>query len=78
MGRIVQKAHSAKVRLRLRVNGHDLDVAQVGDGFCVLREPQPYPACDARLMITVDGRTETHRVFLYHGISADSREVAFL
>jgi hypothetical protein len=29
------------------------------------------------LIVTIDGHTETHSVFLSHGIAADSREVAF-
>ena len=74
----MHKTHSAKVRLRLRVNGDDLDVAQVGPGFCVLRDLRPHPPSDAQLIITVDDHTETHRVSLCHGIAADSREVTFV
>jgi hypothetical protein len=78
MSRFVQRTHSAKVRLRLQVNGDDLEVAQVGDGLCVLRDPRPHPPGDAQLIITIDGHTETHPVFLCHGIAADSREVTFV
>jgi len=77
MIRSAKTAHSAKVRLRLFVNGDDLEVAQVGDGFCVLRDPRPHAACQAQLVVTIDDQTETHPVFLCHGISADSREVTF-
>jgi hypothetical protein len=74
---VAKTAHSAKVRLRLLVNGDDLEVAQVGDGFCVLREARPHAAGDAQLTISIDDHTETHNVFHCHGIAADSREVAF-
>jgi hypothetical protein len=73
----VHHTHSAKVRLRLLVNGDDLEVAQVGAGSCILRDPRPHPAGDAQLIVSIDGHTETHSVFLSHGIAADSREVAF-
>ena len=78
MIRSAKTAHSAKVRLRLLVNGDDLEVAQVGNGSCILRDPRPHPPCDAQLIVTVDGLTETHPVFLSHGITADCREVAFV
>jgi hypothetical protein len=77
MIQLAKQAHSAKVRLRLLVNGDDLEVAQVGDGSCILRDHRPHPSSDAQLVITVDGHTETYNVFLCHGITADSREVAF-
>jgi hypothetical protein len=43
MGHLVKDTHSARVRLRLLVNGDDLEVAQVGVDFCVLRDPRPTP-----------------------------------
>ena len=77
MNRLAKHAHSARVRLRLLVNGDDLDVAQVCGDTCILRDHRPHPPSDAQLIIMVDDHTETHNVFLWQGISADSREVAF-
>ena len=77
MGHLAKETHSAKVRLRLLVNGDDLEVAQVGVGSCILRDHRPHPPSDAQLIISIDGQTETHDVFLCHGISADSPVVAF-
>lgn len=77
MIQLAKQAHSAKVRLRLLVNGDDLEVAQVGPDSCVLRDPRPHPPSDAQLIITVDGESETYNVFLCDGISADSGEVRF-
>ena len=74
---LVKHAHSARVRLRLHVNGDDLEVAQIADGLCILRDPRPHPPGNARLVVSVDDHTETHDVFLCHGISATSRKVIF-
>ena len=73
-----REAYSADVRVRLRVNGDTLEVAQVGDGFCILRDHQPHAPSDAELDIIIDGRKVTHRIFLCDGILAGLRRVTFI
>ena len=48
MNRLAKHAHSARVRLRLLVNGDDLEVAQVGGDSCILRECDVSPTRIAR------------------------------
>jgi hypothetical protein len=73
-----REAYSANVRVCLRVNGSTLEVAQVGDGFCILRDHQPHAPSDAELDIIVDGRKVTHHIFLCNGILDNLRRVAFI
>jgi hypothetical protein len=53
MIRLAKEAHSTNVRLRLLINGDDLELAQVGDGSCILRDHRPHSASDAQLIVTV-------------------------
>ena len=73
-----REAYSAKVLVRLRIGECTLDVAQVGDGFCILRDHRPYGPTDAELDIIVDGSTVTQTIFLFNGISDDLRRVSFI
>ena len=73
-----REAYSADVRVRLRIGERTLEVAQVGDGFCILRDHQPHEPANAKLDIIVDGRTVTHSIFLCQGILADLRRVSFI
>jgi hypothetical protein len=68
---------SSDVLLQLRVAGEVLRVGQVCDGLMYLRETRSLPACDAELLITINGRQEVHPIFLPHGIDAQSEIVEF-
>jgi hypothetical protein len=68
---------SSDVLLQLRVAGEVLRVGQVCDRVLYLRETRSLPACDAELLITINGRQEVHPVFLPHGIDAQSETAEF-
>lgn len=71
------ESYSAEVSMHLYVNGDKLNVAKLGSGRCILRNPKPHVARAARLEISIDGQTETTGVFLPDGVSAKSREVRY-
>jgi hypothetical protein len=68
---------SSDVILRLRAGGKILRVGQVCDKVLYLREVRATPPGDAELLITVNGRTEVHPIFLPHGIDDGSETVNF-
>ena len=49
---------SSDVLLQLRVAGEVLRVGQVCDKVMYLRETRSLPACDAELLITINGHTD--------------------
>lgn len=59
--------HSTYVDLRLRVEGCDFALAQVGPDFVVFRRPVELPACEALLTMSVDGIERTEIVQLVDG-----------
>jgi len=72
------KPYSSEVKLTLSVGGRDLNVAQITDGFLVLRERIAVGQTDARLTISVDGEIQQQDIFLPHGISEDVERIAYL
>jgi hypothetical protein len=68
---------SSDVLLQLRVGGQLLRVGQVCDKVLYLREVRAMPSGDAELVITINGCTETHSIFLPHGIHDQSDVVEF-
>ena len=68
---------SSDVLLQLRVAGEVLRVGQVCDKVMYLRETRSISACNAELLITINGRLEVHPIFLPHGIDAQSGTVEF-
>lgn len=74
-----RQGYSAKVDIRLYVNGLDLDVAQVSHRFLILREPcEVLPGTDGRVVVTIDGHQQVYPVFFHEGITPQSRRVNFL
>lgn len=71
----VYKPHSADVRLTLRVNSEDYELAKVGPNRVFLRKPVVLPSCDAELIISVDGRISSRQIFLPNGASVTSKAV---
>ena len=63
--------------MHLHVNGEKFNVANVGPGRCILRNPKPSVACEARLVISIDGQEETTDIYLPDGISAENREIRY-
>ncbi len=61
-------AYSAEVRASLRVAGHEFNVAQVGNGYCILRDAHHVPPCVAELRLSIDGEEQLYRVRLEAGI----------
>jgi hypothetical protein len=68
---------SSDVLLQLRVGGQILRVGQVCDKVLYLRELRVMPPGDADLLITINGRTKAHPIFLPHGIDERSDAVEF-
>jgi hypothetical protein len=63
-------AHSADVRMELRVNGHVLPIAQLGPGFLILRDPFDHPPAEGEIFISIDGNVRRRPVWLHDGLSA--------
>ena len=79
MSKLQNNGHSAAVRLRLRVNGVELRVAQVGDSFLILRDQaEARPGTVADIIITVDGNQRVYPVILPEGIFSSSDFVEYL
>src|SRR5687767_10019884 len=68
--------YSATVRARLAVRGHDLDVAQLGPGYLILRDLIDSPATDAVLTLQVDGQQSVYHLWLPNGLSLGQPKVA--
>lgn len=66
------------LQLRLKADGRLLRVGQVYDNLLVLREPIDLPPSEAELLITINGRTKSHGIYLHHGASSLCDEVPFL
>jgi hypothetical protein len=74
-----QQGYSAKVDIRLHVNGLSLDVAQVSHRFLILREPcEVQPGTDGKIVVTIDGHEQVYAVIFHEGIRAESLRVNFL
>ncbi|KAA1260512.1 hypothetical protein LF1_30520 [Rubripirellula obstinata] len=63
--------------MQLIVDGNSFDVAQVGNGKAVLRNPEEMQPSEAVLVITIDGQEEHRAVRLPNGISKSQPEVAY-
>jgi hypothetical protein len=73
MGQRWLDGYSAEVEIYLLVNGKRFDVAQIGNGSLILRDPSPIPASThAKLVIKIDGHEEIEHVLLT--ASADESE----
>lgn len=63
--------HSPVIEMTMDVNGQIFPVMEVGPDFLVVRGAHPKAPVHAVLVITVDERTVTRRVFLPDGIRTD-------
>lgn len=70
--------YSADVLIYLLIDGKRFDVAQIGGGKLILREPAEIPPfTDATLVLSIDGREEVRQVFLSGGAEIDQRPIAY-
>ena len=69
--------HSAEVRIKLRINGCALPVAQLGPDFLILHEPGEFPASEAEIELSVDGQQEHWTVYLPEGVRGGDRRISF-
>lgn len=72
---IDQKHFSAEVRLELRVEGQTHELAGVGSKFCIPRQQLDLPACNADILMTVDGDLFSWPVRLPHGAVPFQHEI---
>jgi hypothetical protein len=70
-----QGGHSAKVKMRLLLNGSSLPVAQMGPDFLILESATEHPPGDATLELCIDANERRWQVRLPNGISSASRTV---
>jgi len=74
-----QREYSSTIDIRLRVDGKLLDVTQVSESFLVLGAPAFVPPeTEAEVIIIVDGRARSRKIFLHDGIYPNDLRVTFL
>jgi hypothetical protein len=61
--------YSADIRIQLNLNGHKLNVAQLGPDFLTVRDVVEHPPTDAEIVMSIDGEVERWNVYLPEGIS---------
>jgi len=78
MGQRWFDGYSAAIEIYLLIDGKRFDVAQIGQGGLLLRDPVPIPpSTSARLIIKIDGNEEVEHVFLAEGADCSERLVPF-
>ena len=78
MGQRWFDGYSADIEIYLLVGGVRFDVAQIGGGVLILREPADIlPFTDAKLVIIVDGHEEVRPVLLASGVNSDQISVPY-
>jgi hypothetical protein len=65
--------HSAEVRMKLRIGGHDLPIAQLGPDFLILKSPTDHPPAEGEITMSIDGDISCWPVHLNEGISVSQR-----
>ncbi len=63
---------STRVDLWLECEHGVVPLAQAGAEFVIAVEPVHIPACEAYVIVSVDGQQHRNRVRLIHGLSADN------
>ena len=69
-------AHSAKVEMRLLVNGGSIGITHMGRDFVLIESPADHPPGEASILLKVDDSESRWSVRLPNGISKNSRRVA--
>ncbi len=73
----MSQAHSATVKLTLRLGDRLLDVAQVARDFLILREPATSTATEGTLLMSIDGRVTETPIILPRGLEAQAGRIAY-
>jgi hypothetical protein len=74
-----QREYSSTIDIRLKVGDTLLDVTQVSESFLVLKDPASVPPkTEAEVIIIVDGRARSRKIFLHQGIDPSELRVTFL
>ena len=74
-----RNGYSAKVALTLKVGERDLPLSHLGPNEVSIRElSDEIPPSNAQLIIQVDDSSDVMDVYLPHGVSADSHDVAYI
>jgi hypothetical protein len=71
-----QGGHSARVKMRLLVNGLSLPVLQMGPDFLLVDQPISHPPAPASVVLQVDDSERRWNVTLPEGIAAGRNRVA--
>jgi hypothetical protein len=75
---MADNGYSAKVVLRLLVNGAKLALSHVGPSGLVIKDDcEPMPSGNATLVIKVDQVTRRRQVYLPHGVPGPRQPVQF-
>ena len=69
-----REAHSAQVKMELRLDGRVLPIAQLGSDFLMLKQPFDHPPAEADIFLLIDDSESLWRVNLVEGIRADQRK----
>jgi hypothetical protein len=68
---------SAVVRASLRVGSVEYNVAQVGNGYLILRDPQAMGPTNAEMLLSIDDVEERQQVYLSDGIDPNITRTAY-
>ena len=68
-------SHSSLVKIRLLLDGHSIDVAQMGPDCLFVDLPIDAPPGEATIVLNVDQSERRWRVRLPQGISASSEKI---
>ncbi|PWU10928.1 MAG: hypothetical protein C5B50_24485 [Verrucomicrobia bacterium] len=69
-------AHSARVEMRLVVNGSFIPITHMGGDFLLIAKSSDHPPCEGTVILRVDQTERQWRVSLPQGISKTSNRVA--
>ena len=64
-----RSAHSADVRMQLRVDGHTLTIGHMGADYVIVHDPIDHPPAEAELVLSIDADVSRWPVYLPEGIS---------
>jgi hypothetical protein len=69
--------YSAEVTLCLLIDGHELQISQVGPDMLILRDQLDTKTTNATLVITVDGNERRQEIVLPQGLSVGREEYSY-
>jgi hypothetical protein len=71
-------AHSADVRMHLRLDGRIFTISQMTPTYVIVDDTIDHPAAEAELVLSVDGRTTRWPAFLQDGMSRSAHRVSIV